>query len=176
MKTVFTNRNLSSLALIACVIFLGVILRMIPDVPNFAPIGAIALFCGAFLGNRKFAFTLPLFILFVSDAFLGFHDQMIAIYISYALIIGLGFYIRDNVKLASAATASVAGSVLFFLISNLGVWLAGYYPVSVEGLVQCYSMAIPFFRNTFISDLLFNAILFGSYYLVSRNYPVLVKG
>jgi hypothetical protein len=72
--------------------------------------------------------------------------------------------------------ASIGGSVVFFIVSNFGVWLTGtMYPMTFEGLLACFSAAVPFFRNMLFGDLFFAGVLFGAYDYVKVKYPVLVK-
>ena len=143
-------------------------IRLIPHAPNFAPIGAMALFGGAYL-NKKTAFLLPLAAMALSDFFIGFDSitSRLTVYGSFALIVLIGFWLRRERSVGKVVLASITASVLFFIITNFGVWLAGsIYPKTLEGLVACYSAAIPFFRNTMAGDLFYSGVFFGSFELV----------
>lgn len=151
------------------VVFAAAILRLIPHEPNFAPIGAMALFSGVYL-KGKTAFFVPLLAMVLSDFFLGFHGTMIWVYGSFLLIVFLGRRFRDKANLKNVLVMSVLASVLFYLITNFGVWVSGtMYPKTLAGLVECYAMALPFFRNTLTSDLVYSGVFFGAYYISNRS-------
>lgn len=142
----------------------GVLARFIPHPANFAPITAIALFGARYL-PKKFAFILPIGIMLISDLFFGFYGaEMFFVYGSFALtgVIGL---INRHQKISSAIpVASLSSSVLFFIITNFGVWLTTtMYAKNLIGLQSCFIAAIPFFRNTLLSDLFYTAIFVGGY-------------
>jgi len=157
--------------------------RLSPHPPNFAPIGAMALFGGACFATRRVAFLVPLVAMFVSDLAigwlsgdlsLGLHRLIPVVYGSFALIVCLGFWLRRRRKAVPIAGAAVAGSVLFFVLTNLGVWVLGSsYPKSWDGLVACYVAAIPFFRNTLLGDAGYATVLFGGLALAERGFPAL---
>lgn len=110
----------------------------------------------------------------LSDAILGFHGLMAVVYIAFAAIVGIGFVLRDRRSLLRIAGASVAGSVLFFVVTNFGVWMLGsLYPKTVEGLVACYVAALPFFDNTLLGDAFFTGVFFGGFMLAEQRFPVL---
>lgn len=163
-------------------ILTAAISRLIPHPPNFTPIAAIALFGGAYFSDKKAAFVVPLVAMYVSDLALGFlvydfgwfHATMPFVYASFALIVSLGFRLREQRSVDRIIVAAFASSVLFFLITNFGVWVAGsLYPRTIEGLVTCYVAAIPFFQNTLLSNALYTALLFGGFSLAERRFPAL---
>lgn len=148
--------------------------RLIPHPPNFTPIAALALFGGAYLPGRRAAFLVPLAGLFVSDLALGLHGLLPVVYGAFALIVCLGFWLRSRRTVFSIAAATLASSVLFFALSNLGVWaFDSLYPRTWEGLVACYIAAIPFFQNALLGDAFYSAILFGGLALAERGFPML---
>ncbi|HEY7424486.1 MAG TPA: DUF6580 family putative transport protein [Gemmataceae bacterium] len=150
--------------------------RLLPHPPNFAPIGALALFGGACFSDRRAAFGVPLAALFLSDLVLGLHPLIPAVYGSFALIVVLGFWLRTRRKVVPIACASLAGSILFFALTNFAVWAAGsFYPKSWEGLVACYIAAIPFFYNTLLGDAAYGIALFGGLKLAERASPRLCE-
>ena len=159
------------------IVVLAVVLRMLPHWPNFTPLAAMALFAGTWMKRRELAFAIPLAAMLISDIFLGFHQTMIAVYIGFALIVLVGFYLRRNVKVHTVIMASLASSVIFFVITNFAVWMSGMvgYPMTAGGLVQCYVAAIPFFRNAILGDLLYNTIFFGSFYFATLRFPALAR-
>ncbi|HPI37752.1 MAG TPA: hypothetical protein PK397_07395 [Ignavibacteriaceae bacterium] len=157
-------------------ILAAVFSRLIPHPPNFAPIAAIALFGGAYFDNKKLAFIVPFIALLISDLVIGFYDGMWAIYLSFALVVGIGFMLRNRVNTGRVAIAAVSSSVLFFVVTNFAVWVSGFlYPMNFSGLVTCYTAAIPFFHNTLIGDLVYSGALFGLYALAKVKYPSLVE-
>ena len=157
------------------IIIAAVLLRLVPHEPNVAPIGAMALFGGAYL-SKKQALTIPIFVMIISDLFLGFHTTVFWVYGSFLLTGVLGLLLRDKVSLTSVLWASLASSIIFYLITNFGVWFStSLYPKTFQGLSQSYLMALPFFRNTLLGDLFYNGVFFGGYALVKSfvgNYAV----
>jgi hypothetical protein len=151
------------------IILFAVILRLIPHVPNFAPISGMALFGGAYL-NKKYALIIPLIAMFLSDIFLGFHSAMIFVYGSFILTGLIGLWLRKHKNVIHIAGAALFSSLLFFLITNFGVLLEGWYPANLSGLMQAYYFAIPFFRNTVLGDLFYTGLFFGSYELALKFF------
>jgi len=151
---------------IAVIILLAVVARLIPHPPNFAPIGALALFSGSNF-KKKTAYLIPLSAMFVSDIFLGLHSTMVFVYLSFILITFIGRGVQ-SLKFSRLLLASLGSSFLFFLITNFGVWqMFSFYPKTLNGLIQCYTMAIPFFRNTVLSDLFYSFSFFYGYKYLS---------
>jgi hypothetical protein len=150
-------------------------LRLVPHPPNFTPIGAMALFSGAYLGRRgAVALVVPLGALFLSDLVLGFYRGMPTVYFSVALIVIIGWVALRRVSPIRVGGAAVASSVLFFVLTNFGMWLSsGFYPRTLAGLEACYIAAIPFFQNTVAGDLFYAAVLFGGFALLERTVPAL---
>jgi len=150
------------------IIFLAIIARLIPHAPNFAPVGGLALFSGSHF-KKKIALIIPLIAMFVSDIFLGFHKTVPYVYVSFIIIALIGSMIKNN-KWQSLILASLSSSVLFFLITNFGVWATGAmsYSRNLSGLMQSYTMGLPFFRNTIISDLFYSFSFFYGYKFLSN--------
>ena len=145
--------------------------RFIPHPFNFSPIGAIALFGGAQLSDKRAAFLVPLSAMFLADLVTGFHMLIPFVYGSFALSVCLGFWLRRERNVWRVTAAALAGSCLFFTITNFGVWvLLGTYPQTPAGLVACYIAAIPYFQNTLLSDLLYSLLLFGSFALAEYRF------
>jgi len=168
-----TTNHARLLALLSAIVAAAA-LRLVPHPPNFAPIGAMALFSGAYLGRRVLAFTAPLGALLPSDIVLGFYPGMLVQYASVALVVMLGWIALSRVTPLRVGAAAVASSILFFALTNLGVWLlSGMYPQTLAGLAACYVAAIPFFQNTLAGDLFFSGLLFGGFALLERAVPAL---
>jgi len=149
-------------------ILIGIILRIIPHAPNFTPIAAIALFGGVYF-SRKIALFLPLGAMFISDIFIGFYQApvMVSVYGSFILSVVLGFWLKNHKGWYTVGGSAILSSVLFFLITNFAVWaFAPWYARTFSGIIQCYLMALPFFRSTLLGDLFYTAVFFGSYELI----------
>ena len=165
--------NHSRLIALLSAIAIAAVLRLVPHPSNFTPIGAMALFSGAYLGRRGvIAFAAPLGALFLSDLVLGFYHGMPTVYFSVALIVIVGSLSLQRVSVLRVGAAAVASSVLFFAITNFGMWLfSGFYPPNLAGLEACFVAAIPFFQNTVAGDLFYAALLFGGFKVAERLIP-----
>lgn len=143
--------------------------RVVPHPANFAPVAALALFSGVTM-PRRLALTVPLLAMVASDVVLGPHDLAAFTWGSFALIALAGGQLRAKARPATLLLGTLAGSAFFFLATNFGVFLfGGLYPRTIDGLVGCYVMALPFFRNTFLGDLLYAAALFGTFAAVKAR-------
>ena len=157
-------------------ILAGTAARLIPHPPNFSPIAALALFGGATFASKRAAILVPLMAMFLSDLVLGFSTITPVVYGSFALITCLGLWLRRKQSVWRLAGASLAAAVLFFAVTNFGVWaLEDWYPKTLPGLAECYAAAIPFFRNTLWSDLFYSAVLFGGLMLAERRWRWLAE-
>ena len=168
-----TANNSRILALLSAIL-IAAALRLVPHPPNFTPIGAMALFSGAYLGRRALAFVAPLAAMLLSDAVLGFYSGMWVTYLAVALVALLGAIALQKRTPVRIGLAAVAGSALFFLVSNFGTWaLSGMYPHTAAGLAACYVAAIPFFQNTLAGDLFYATLLFGGFTIAELLIPQL---
>ncbi len=163
-------RTLLALVLIA----LAAALRIAPHPWNFTPVGAMALFAGATLKNRRLAFLFPLLALFAGDIFIGFHKLIPIVYASFLINVAIGLWLRDGRTVVRISLATLLGAIQFFLITNFAVWqfLSGY-PHTATGLFACYIAGIPFFWNTLVGDTLYAALLFGGFAFAERFLPAL---
>lgn len=149
------------------VIVAATLLRLAPHQPNVAPITAMALFGGAYL-SRKSAVVIPLTAMLISDMFLGFHDTIVWVYVSFGLIAGIGMLLRKKIEFRTVFIATMSSSILFYLVTNFGVWAMGtMYSKDFSGLMQSYIMALPFFRNTLLGDIFYSGVFFGGYELLT---------
>ena len=158
-------------------VLLGIVARLVPHAPNFAPIGAIALFSAMYLPKR-FAFLLPITAMLMSDIIIGFYNPkiMAAIYLSFILMGIIGLWVKKNKSLVSIGAGTLAGSIAFFLITNTAVWMFGtMYSPDLTGLISSFVNAIPFFRSTLLGNFFYVAVLVGSYELITwwAKKPVL---
>jgi len=150
-------------------ILLGVSARFIVHIPNFTPVMAIALFAGCYL-SRKNAIIVPLIMMIIYDAVIGFHALVPFTWGSVVLVALLGGKLKERKSFKNVAVSSLAAAFLFYIVTNFGVWLFyNTYPKSVSGLIQCYVVAIPYFRGTLASTLIYSAVLFGAYEFVSAR-------
>jgi hypothetical protein len=162
------------LVLLISIILLAALSRLIPHPPNMASVTAVALFGGAYFSDRRLAFLIPLAALFLSDLVLGFYNHMEVVYSSFALIVCIGFWLQKNRSTLHIAGAALTSSVLFFLLTNFGVWaFDSLYPRTLDGLITCYVAAIPFFTKTLQGDMLYTIILFGGFTLLEWRFSVL---
>lgn len=163
-------------AFVSGVILFGAVMRLIPHWPNFTPIAAMALFGGAYLKKRQMAFIIPLAAMLVSDMILGFHQWMLAVYASFAMVVFIGMYLRQRIGVGSVLLATVTSSLLFFVVTNFAIWLGSpFYPQNPAGLMECYIAGLPFLNNGIMGDLFFSTLFFGGFYLAQLRFPVLAK-
>ncbi len=171
-------------------IALAALSRLLPHPHNFTPIGAMGLFGAAYFSRRWLAVLVPFAALWLSDLFLNnviyarlmpdYYDGFAWfgsawVYGSFFLIVLLGFVVLRKVKLTSLLGASLGASVIFFLVTNFGVWLGNpMYPQTLGGLGTAYALGIPFFWNTLLGDLVYTGLLFGVFEWVKSARPDLV--
>lgn len=150
-------------------ICIGVLMRVLPHPANFAPITAIAIFGGSVL-PKKLAVWAPLGAMIVSDAIIGFYPLMPLIWICYLSIALMSYRWLRPASVSRGAVVTLSSSILFFVVTNFGVWVAsGMYSHTVAGFIRCYVMAIPFFRNSLVSDVMFTVALFTTYQLATNR-------
>ena len=158
--------------IITVIIIFAAFTRLIPHPPNFTPIIAIGLFGWAYLKDRRLVFLIPLITMLIADAFLGFHGTMIWVYGSLILISIMGILLKNRTTLKNCVIATLGGSLLFFLVTNFGVWImSGFYEKSIAGLFTCYAMALPFFYNSLAGSVVYSAIMFGGYEGLKNYLP-----
>lgn len=168
-------------------IFTAAFSRIIPHIPNFSPLGAIGLFGAAFFEKKWQAFLIPIAATWASDLFInnviyaqyypkftwlyqGFYWQ----YVSYLLIVLSGIFILQRVSPLRVLSGALASTAIFFLISNFGCWIdSSFYHQNFSGLMSCYTAGIPFLKGTMLGDLFYSTVLFGSFALAQRKFPVL---
>jgi hypothetical protein len=151
--------------IILSLIILAVLTRLLPHPPNVAPITGIALFAGNKFDNKWIGFILPLVCMFLSDLFLGFSSITLFVYLAFMMISYIGITNKIN------NTTILKSSTLFFFITNFGVWILGY-PLTIQGFITCYTLALPFFVNTIIGDFFFTYGLSFSFEKVRERYLI----
>ncbi len=154
-------------------IVFAVVFRLLPHPPNLAPMGSIALVSGLFL-PKKYSLLVPLTAVLVTDFVLGFYSTVGWVYGSYFIITMLAFTFRHSASLYKRLGLPLASSLIFFIITNFGVWWStSLYAKNISGLIECYILAVPFFRNTIIGDLLYSTILFTAFDLWKNRNLIL---
>ena len=173
--------------ILAGLLILAAFSRLIPHPPNFTALGAMALFGGAYVSSRTLAIILPLAALWISDLILNnlvytefyqgfvlFSSGHVWIYISFIVIVIVGKSTMKNITMKSVGLSGISASVIFFLLSNFGVWLGGMmYPLSLSGLISCYIAGLPFFGWTLVGNAFYCTMLFGSFEFASNKISVL---
>ncbi len=144
-------------------VFLAVAFRLIPHPPNFAPITALALFSGASFRNKLFSIVFPLIAMLLSDIVLGFGTISLWVYSAFILITMFSWVVKEL-----KWTSVLIGSLIFFIVSNFGVWVLSY-PHTIEGLIACYTLAIPFFGYSILGDMAWSLIIFGLYETITEK-------
>jgi len=162
--------------------------RLVPHPWNVTPLAAVALLGGAAFGSRLAAFLVPLAALFLSDLALhltyhpllqpswGFYRDQWVVYACSLAAVAIGLLLRGRRTVVTVASASLASSLLFFLVTNFAVWAYGSgvtYPKTAAGLVLCYEMALPFFGNSLAGDFFYSALLFGALAVAEARFPAL---
>ena len=174
MKKLFKNIK-KQIVPISLIVILA-LSRLIPHPLNFTPVIAVAIMSGYLFSNIKHCFLIVLFSMLVTDFFLGFYNNMIFIYGSLFLITFIFYKVSKKISLKNLFVYSFSGSVIFFIVSNFGVWALGNvamngvpYEKSLSGLIECYFYAIPFFGNTFLSTIIFSYSAFGASYIFDKK-------
>ncbi len=178
-------RSVSGPLVLAALIFIAALSRVLPHPPNFSPIEAVALFGGAYFAKRHWALLVPLVAMFLSDMVLGLlrgglyfeyfaSAGYLLVYACILLSTLLGFGLRGKVSASRVLGYSLVGSMLFFVVTNFGVWLSSpMYPQTAAGLLATYLAGVPFFQWTVLGTLFYAALLFGGFELLRKRVPAL---
>ena len=155
-------------------ISLGILLalsisRFIPHPPNFTSLIALSFYVPALLGLKFLPFVLLSFIF--TDIIIGFHNTLLFTWGSILLIGLISKYFMNSIK--KRLIGAIIGAILFFIITNFGVWTSGFYGYSFNGLIECYTLAIPFFLNTLVSTILFSTLIEFIYNFLSKKLKIL---
>lgn len=155
------------------------LVKFLPHLPNFAPIAAMAMFGGVYL-NKKYALIVPIAAMIIGDIFIGTYNPyiMASVYGSFLLVGLIGLWLKKHKTLPNVIGGSLSGSIIFFLMTNFAVWVVpnSFYPHTLQGLLNCYTMGLPFFRNTILGDLFYVGVMFGLMEIVTyANYKLAKK-
>jgi len=156
-----------------------------PTMANFSPVGTMALFGGAYFTKKHWAFIIPMVSLWLSNLVLNnvFYTQWYptfslgfetTVFVSFALVVGIGIVFLNKVNVINLLTANILGTLGFFFVSNFLVWMGGtMYTKDFTGLINCFTMGLPFLKNTLLSNLVFSAIMFGAFEYAQREVKAL---
>jgi len=143
-------------------VLISILSRLIPHPPNFTPVVAVAIMSGYLFKNIYISFITLLISMLIADVFIGFYENIFFVYLSLLILVYIFYKISKKINLKNLFLFSFAGSILFFIITNFGVWLLESpgidnlpYDRSIEGLIKCYILALPFIKNTFLSTIIF---------------------
>ena len=153
-----------------CLMIVAALMRLVPHPMNMTPIGALGLFSGAQLNNR-WTYAVPLIALLLGDLWLGFYDAtvMVAVYFGFLMTAVVGRLLLAKQRNAPRYTAAVIiGALVFYLISNLGMWYS-YWPRTATGLLSCYIEGLPFLLRSLIGDALYTGLLFGGFEWLNKS-------
>ena len=171
MKSKLMNKQF---IFVVSLIILAVASRLLPHLPNFTPVAAIALFGGALIQRKSLAFIIPILTLLISDLIIGLHVTMLAVYLSLIFTVLLGFNLRKNITATRIFSVTLVSSVVFYIVTNFAVWMTGMvgYPMNFAGLIESYVAAIPFFKWELLGNMFYVTILFGVYALAKSRTKI----
>ena len=162
--------------IITLFILIGISTRIFPHPPNMTAIGAIALFGGAFFQDKRLAFLIPTLIMLISDLILG-QQLVISVYVSFLIMVGLGINISHKQSFLRIFNTTLLASLIFFIITNFSVFIsASLYPKTLLGLIECYTLAIPFFLNTLTGNMIYTFIMFYAFHFLQKNITIKING
>ena len=164
-----TAQNDSARPLAAGLTVLGAMARVLPHLPNFAPVGSISLFAGARMRGWQ-AYAVPIVLMAATDQLVGgWSVATPLVYLAFLINVWIGTRLRGTENVLKLGSGVVSGSLIFFLLTNFA-WLAGssMYPHTLAGVMQCYIAALPFYGRTLASDLIYSGALFGLHAWLSR--------
>ena len=170
-----SNTSKNEIITVSIMVAIAAATRFLPHPPNFTAIGGMALFGAATLTKKKLAFIVPIMAMLISDLFIpnGFD---LSVYTAFIAIAAIGLLISNKKGPMPVIVGSISASVIFFAISNFGVWASqAMYTKNAIGLITCYEAAIPFFPNTLAADLFFSSLLFSSYAIIKKTNLVIAK-
>lgn len=158
--------------------------------PNFTPIGAMALFAGAYFSNLFKSYAFPILTLFISDIIIShliypeyatglLYSGWVWNYAAFALMVTVGRVIIKKVTLLRILLSALSAGLIHWIVSDFGVWInhgidittGKPYTYNLAGLLQCYYLALPFLKNMLVANLLYSAVFFGSFEILKYRYP-----
>lgn len=166
---ILINPIVNNMIVYLLIIFVAILARFVPHIPNFAPVTALAIFSAVYL-SKKQAVIIPLAVRLVSDLFIGFFawPLMIAVYASHLLGVLFGLWTKRKAsgRWPRIVVSALGSSLVFFIITNFA-YLYPQYPHNLTGITQAYAAGLPFLRGTILGDMTYTLALFGAYNLVT---------
>ncbi len=171
MKSLWNQFRMDRAAVAISLICILALYRILPHPDNFTPVGSLALFGGYIWGrSSRWAYVIPLVALFISDLILGLHTTMFFVYAAVVMGVLVGSLLQKRISVLLIGATSLVNSIVFFVVSNFGVWAAqNMYPKTASGLGECFIAALPFFRQTLTSDLIFTLAVFGIFSILFQR-------
>ena len=145
--------------------------RFIPHPPNFTSLLALSFYVPVFLGKKYVPALLTSFV--ITDLIIGFHNVTFFTWGSVVLIGLMANHFSSSI--VKRVAGSLLGAVIFFVVTNFGVWVSGFYGYSLGGFITCYLLAIPFFAYSLISTVVFSSLIEIIYKLKQKSYPIFKK-
>jgi hypothetical protein len=175
MKDLLTPRFIVLSLLVIAAALTRALPYLIPHIWNFTAVGALAIFAGAQFSNRSLAFIMPLAAMAISDIFIG-NGFSLLVYCGFTAMVACGFLVRNKVNVTNVILSSFISASVFYMITNFAFFYpATLYPHNISGILTSYAAGLPFFRNMVIGNMVFSAVLFSSFYLLSKRFPALAK-
>ncbi len=170
----------SRFIVLTVIVILAALTRALPLVIdhtwNFTAVGALAIFAGAQFNDKRLAFIMPLAAMALADLLFLRNGFSLLVYSGFIAMVACGFLIRNKVNTMNVVLASFISAAVFYLITNFSFFYpVTLYPRNFSGIIASYTAALPFFRNMLLGNLVYSAVLFGGFYLLSKRYPVLAK-
>jgi len=174
IQTIKTPRFLVLSLLILAAATTRALPLLVPHVWNFTAVGALAIFAGAQFSDKRLAFIMPLAAMAISDVFIG-NGFSAVVYVGFVAMVACGLIISKRQSAGNIFAGSVLGALVFFLLTNFAFFYpSSLYPHNAAGILASYVAGLPFFNNMLASNLIYGAILFGSFSVLSKKYPVLL--
>lgn len=156
---------------VSAIVLLLAVSRLLKHPYNFTPLTAMSIFAGCYL-RKHWGLVFPLGGMLVSDYFIGFYDWklMVAVYAGIGISFYVGWFLSRKIKWYRVILAALSSSIIFFIVSNFAVWqFSEWYPHTFSGLMQCFVLALPFFKNSLMGDLIYTGAIFTAYEFFERS-------
>ena len=150
---------------------LATVVHLLPHPFGVSPVGAVALYAGAY-GGKRTSWLVPLMPLTIAALLTGFYDPVVMAFVfaGFALSTLAGrWFLGRRRNLSRYGFAVATGASIFFLISNFAIWWVGYYPPTAAGLIQCYVNGLPYLGQAALADAAYCFVLFGLHAAIERR-------
>jgi hypothetical protein len=166
------NNSLTNSVIFCVALMFAVIARFLPHPANFIPVGALIIFVSKRMGFQ-YGILLALSTMIISDFFIGYNFASPFVYLGLIGYVLAAKLVHDRSR--TLILGALSGSVLFFIVSNFGVWIGPWYPHTIQGLTSCFILAIPFFKNTLASDIIFSLATFNLFWIYENNWKGVIQ-